>query len=63
MLQQQPVTIQEKYQDRLEEEFAPTEMGIHTIEQVLIRTIYHEGLHLSAIQAIKRQLDSKAGRN
>lgn len=63
MLQQQPFTIQEKYKNRLEEKFAPTEMGIHTIEQVLIRTIFHEGLHLSAIQAIKRQLYNKAGRN
>lgn len=63
MLQQQPFTIQEKYKNRLEEKFAPTEMGIHTIEQVLIRTIFHEGLHLSAIQAIKRQLYNKAGHN
>ncbi|MEC0370625.1 DinB family protein [Paenibacillus chibensis] len=55
LLQQQPCVIQEKYQDRLEEDFAPTEMGMHTLEQVLIRTIFHEGLHIGAIQALKRQ--------
>lgn len=56
MLQEQLLIIQDKYQNRLEEEFAPTEMGMHTIEQVLIRTIFHEGIHFNAIQAIKRQL-------
>lgn len=55
-LKEQPDVIQEKYQDRLEEEFLPTEMGMHTIEQVLIRTIFHEGLHIGAIQALKRQI-------
>jgi DinB superfamily len=59
ILQQQPHIIQEKYQDRMEEEFAPTEMGMHTIEQVLIRTIFHEGLHIGAIQTFKRQLSSE----
>ncbi|WP_223066132.1 DinB family protein [Paenibacillus caui] len=63
MLQQQPRIIQEKYQDRMEEEFAPAEMGMHTTEQVLIRTIFHEGLHIGAIQALKRQLSSEAGRS
>lgn len=58
MLQQQPHIIQERYQDRMEEEFPPTEMGMYTIEQVLIRTIFHEGLHIGAIQALKRQLNS-----
>lgn len=55
-LKEQPNIIQERYQDRLEEEFTPTEMGMHTIEQVLIRTIFHEGLHIGAIQALKRQI-------
>lgn len=32
MLREQPRIIQEKYQGRLEEEFAPTEMGMHTLE-------------------------------
>lgn len=58
MLQQQPQIIQERYQDRMEEEFPPTEMGMCTVEQVLVRTIFHEGLHMGAIQAIKRQLYS-----
>jgi len=59
LLQQQPLIIQEKYQDRMEEEFDQTEMGMHTIEQVLVRIIFHEGLHIGAIQAIKRQLAEK----
>ncbi|SMF87861.1 Uncharacterized damage-inducible protein DinB (forms a four-helix bundle) [Paenibacillus uliginis N3/975] len=63
ILQQQPRIIQERYQDHMEEEFVPTEMGMHTIEQVLIRTIFHEGLHIGAIQTLKRQLSSEAGRS
>lgn len=59
VLQQQPERIREQYGSRLEEDFAPTEMGMHTVEQVLIRTIFHEGLHIGAIQAIKRQLALK----
>lgn len=58
MLQQQPQIIQERYQNRMEEEFPPTEMGMCTVEQVLVRTIFHEGLHIGAIQALKRQLYS-----
>lgn len=59
-LKEQPKVIQEKYQNRLEEEFAPTEMGMHTLEQVLIRTIFHEGIHLGAIQALKRRIKLEA---
>ncbi|MGK9252212.1 DinB family protein [Paenibacillus humicus] len=60
MLEQQPAEIQERYRDRLDEEFPPTEMGMHTVEQVLIRTIFHEGLHIGAIQALKRQAVERA---
>lgn len=56
ILKEQPKVIQERYHDRLEEEFAPTEMGMHTLEQVFIRTIFHEGLHMGAIQALKRRI-------
>ncbi|WP_059049835.1 DinB family protein [Paenibacillus senegalimassiliensis] len=56
LLREQPDLIQGRYHDRMEEEFAPTDMGIITIEQVLIRTIFHEGLHIGAIQALKRSL-------
>lgn len=59
VLQQQPERIREQYGSRLEEDFAPTEMGMHTVEQVLVRTIFHEGLHIGSIQAIKRQLALK----
>lgn len=54
LLQKQPAQIKEVYGDRLEEEFPPTEMGMHTIEQVLIRTIFHEGIHLQAILDLKK---------
>ncbi|PTY79437.1 hypothetical protein B5V89_05625 [Heyndrickxia sporothermodurans] len=54
LLKKQPAAIKEAYGDRLEEEFPPTEMGMHTIEQVLIRTIFHEGMHLQTILDIKK---------
>jgi uncharacterized damage-inducible protein DinB len=54
LLKTQPAKIKELYGDRLEEEFAPTEMGMHTIEQVLVRTIFHEGMHLQTILDIKK---------
>ncbi|KUP23746.1 DinB family protein [Paenibacillus sp. DMB5] len=56
LLKQQPLVIRQTYGERMEEEFPPTEMGMYTVSQVLIRTIYHEGLHLGAILAIKRKL-------
>ncbi len=56
LVREQPVKIKEMYGERLEEEFPPTEMGIHTIEQVLIRTIFHEGLHMQTILDIKKFL-------
>ncbi|MGG3574646.1 DinB family protein [Bacillus gobiensis] len=59
LLNQQPDEIKGRYKDRLEEQFPPTEMGMHTIEQVLIRTIFHEGLHTGAILAIKKGLKMK----
>ncbi|WP_232699276.1 DinB family protein [Brevibacillus daliensis] len=52
LLKIQPKAILEAYGNRLEEEFAPTEAGMHTISQVLVRTIFHEGLHMNAIQSI-----------
>lgn len=56
MLKQQPTRLLETYGHRLEEEYPPTEMGMHTIEQVLIRTIFHEGMHLQTIVDIKKSL-------
>lgn len=61
LLKNQPDEIKERYEDRLEEPFAPTEMGMHTIEQVLIRTIFHEGLHMAQVQAIKKGLTKRNG--
>ncbi|KGM46141.1 DinB family protein [Neobacillus niacini] len=54
LLKGQPAEIKAQYGERLEEEFAPTEMGMHTIEQVLIRTIFHEGMHLQTILDLKK---------
>ena len=54
LLKEQPANIKDVYGERLEEEFPPTEMGMHTIEQVLIRTIFHEGMHLQAILDLKK---------
>ncbi|QCR31239.1 DinB family protein [Lysinibacillus sp. SGAir0095] len=56
LLKQQPARLMETYGKRLEEKYPSTEMGMHTIEQVLIRTIFHEGMHLQAILDIKKSL-------
>ncbi|MGG7620530.1 DinB family protein [Bacillus coreaensis] len=56
LLRKQPLKIREMYGERLEEEFPSTEMGMYTIEQVLIRTIFHEGLHIQTILDIKKFL-------
>lgn len=56
LLKIQPANINETFGNRLEEEFTPTEMGMHTIEQVLIRTIFHEGMHLQTINNLKKCL-------
>ncbi|MBG9944788.1 DinB family protein [Brevibacillus formosus] len=56
LLQEQPQKIQAAYKDRLEEEFPATESGMHTIAQVLVRTIYHEGAHLASLNTIRRFL-------
>jgi uncharacterized damage-inducible protein DinB len=54
LLKEQPAQIKAQYGERLEEDFPPTEMGMHTIEQVLIRTIFHEGMHLQTILDLKK---------
>jgi uncharacterized damage-inducible protein DinB len=54
LLKEQPAQIKAEYGNRLEEDFPPTEMDIHTIEQVLIRTIFHEGMHLQTILDLKK---------
>ncbi|MBU9713111.1 DinB family protein [Evansella tamaricis] len=53
LLKEQPTHIKETYGKRLDEEFSPTEMGMYTLEQVLIRTIFHEGMHMQAIMDLK----------
>ncbi|MFS0784323.1 DinB family protein [Bacillus sp. 1P06AnD] len=55
-LKNQPKYIKEKYGDSLEVEYAPVESGMKTLPQVLVRTIFNEGIHLSHIQLIKRFL-------
>lgn len=56
LLKGQPSQLKETYGDRLELEFPPIDMGMNTIEQVLIRTIFHEGMHLQTILDIRRFL-------
>ncbi|OCX64024.1 hypothetical protein BFM98_11165 [Lysinibacillus sp. AR18-8] len=56
-LAQQPEQLKEQYGHRLSEEFPPIDMGMQTIEQVLLRTIFHEGMHLQAILTIYRCLN------
>ncbi|MEK4148019.1 DinB family protein [Robertmurraya sp. FSL W8-0741] len=56
LLKNQPSEIKKLFGERLEEEFEPTDMGMYTIEQVLIRTIFHEGIHFQAILDIKKFL-------
>ncbi|MEH7254532.1 hypothetical protein V7111_20685 [Neobacillus niacini] len=46
LLKEQPAQIKAEYGDRFELEFPSTEMGMHIIEQVLIPTIFHKGMHL-----------------
>ena len=54
LLKAQPQEILEKYHKELDKEYSPIDMSMHTIEQVLIRTIFHEGIHLQAINDLKR---------
>ncbi|WP_152655163.1 DinB family protein [Oceanobacillus sp. CFH 90083] len=54
LLREQPNVIKKQYKDRLTEEFEPIDMGMYTIEQVLIRTVFHEGMHLQAIIDIRK---------
>ncbi|WP_099302584.1 DinB family protein [Bacillus sp. Marseille-P3800] len=56
LLKSQPDFILENYQYRLEEVHPPIEMGMQTIEQVLIRTIFHEGIHFQTINSIYKRL-------
>lgn len=56
LLRQQPAEILKRYGSFLDKEYPPTEMNMNTIEQVLIRTIFHEGMHLQAINDIKKHL-------
>lgn len=53
-LAEQPRVIRELYGNQLEEVFPEIVDGIHTIPQVLVRTIFHEGMHIGAMIAIKR---------
>ncbi|MBM7097984.1 DinB family protein [Bacillus sp. H-16] len=59
LLKRQPDVIEKEYGERLEETFPPIDMGMETIEQVLVRTIFHEGLHTQAIIDLKKGLNRK----
>ncbi|MFJ7730662.1 DinB family protein [Lysinibacillus sp. NPDC097231] len=56
LLKAQPRQLKKTYGGRIKEKFPPIDMGMQTIEQVLIRTIFHEGMHLQTIIDIKKFL-------
>ncbi|SEN99258.1 DinB superfamily protein [Amphibacillus marinus] len=57
LLANQPTIIEQTYGVRLDQAFEPTEMGMRTIEDVLVRTIFHEGMHTQAINDLKKFLN------
>ncbi|OCA89527.1 DinB family protein [Pradoshia sp. D12] len=59
LLAVQPFMIRDLYGERLEEEYSVTESGMFTVEQVLVRTIFHEGIHLGNILALKKLVTSQ----
>ncbi len=59
LLKKQPAQIKEVYGDRIEEEFPAIDMGMETIEQVLVRTVFHEGMHLQAILDLKKCIENR----
>jgi len=59
LLAVQPFMIRDLYGERLEEEYSVTESGMFTVEQVLVRTIFHEGIHLGNIIALKKLVTSQ----
>lgn len=55
LLNEQIPNIKSAYGERMEEVFPPTEVrGMTNLEQVLTWTAFHEGMHLQAIQDIKK---------
>ena len=54
LLENQIEEIKSKFSSKLDIEYSPTEMGMNTIEQVLIRTIFHEGIHFQNILILKK---------
>lgn len=57
LLENQINEIKKRYSHRLEEAHPPTSMEHYTtIEQVLVRTAFHEGMHVQAINDIKKCL-------
>lgn len=54
LLKSQLQQIVEKYGEVLDKKYPPIDMGMHTMEQVLVRTIFHEGMHLQAINDLKK---------
>lgn len=59
LLKKQLGKIKETYDDRLEEVFPQTEVwGMTTIEQVLLWTSFHEGMHLQAILDLKKAMNA-----
>ena len=59
LLNHQIAKIKEAYGERLEEVYPPTEMwNMTTLQQVLLWTSFHEGMHLQAIKDIKKCINT-----
>lgn len=59
LLKNQIRIIKEAYGERLEEVYPPTEMwNMTTLEQVLLWTSFHEGMHLQTIKDIKKCMNA-----
>lgn len=57
LLIEQSLHIRSSFATRLDEPLtSPTELGMSTIGEVIPRTLYHEGLHVGAIQTMKRTI-------
>jgi len=52
-LENQPAKLQEHLAGKLDDQAAKPFLGYTTVGEILMFTLYHEGLHLGAIKALK----------
>lgn len=53
-LQNQPKRIIQKFSGKLENKLPEPKRGMETVGEILIHTVFHEGMHLGWIAALKR---------